>query len=293
MSRIEKLLARVEKENKILEIGPGYNPCVRRQDGWNCFSLDHGTMDELKAKYATAPGIDVKNFQPVDFVWRDGPLESAVATEHIATFDVCIASHVIEHTPDLVAFFKSVSRLLKPRGILSLAVPDKRFCFDYFLPLTLTGDVLEAHVERRTRHSKKALYNSVAYNVLGDGAGSWMRGNSPAISFVPGRDVHTAKRAYDEHRDSENALYADAHAWYFTPSTFRLICLELFYLRAIDFLEVEFFGTTGCEFHVCLQKRNPAEDKLLPERRMKLLKEMLIDLREQTETLLGRSNAPR
>jgi SAM-dependent methyltransferase len=289
MSRTDKLLARVRKEHKILEVGPGYNPCVRRRDGWNCFSLDHATVDELKAKYANAPGIDVGSFQTVDFVWRDGPLESAVTTEHFGTFDVCIASHVIEHTPDLVAFFQSVSCLLKPQGILSLAVPDKRFCFDYFLPVSLTGDVLEAHAERRTRHSKKALYNSIAYNVLGDGADSWMQGSAPPLSFVPDRDVHSAKHVYDDHRESADAPYVDAHAWYFIPASFRLICLELFFLREIDFVEVEFFGATGCEFHVRLQKGSPTGDGLLPERRIKLLKEMLIELREQTE-LLVRSN---
>jgi len=33
-----------------------------------------------------------------------------------------------------VRFYQSLQRLVQPDGFLSLAIPDKRFCFDFFKP---------------------------------------------------------------------------------------------------------------------------------------------------------------
>jgi predicted SAM-dependent methyltransferase len=77
---------------------------------------------------------------------------------HRGTFDGVIASHVIEHFPDLLGFFLAAERMLKPDGILSLVVPDKRFCFDYFQSVSLTGDVHDAHSEQRSRHTRKTAF---------------------------------------------------------------------------------------------------------------------------------------
>jgi len=52
----------------------------------------------------------------------------------LSRFDYCLASHVIEHIPNPIAFFQSIAHLLKPGGVLSLAVPDKRYTFDFFQP---------------------------------------------------------------------------------------------------------------------------------------------------------------
>jgi len=137
------------------------------------------------------------------------------AAEHIGNLRRSVLPAMSSSTrPIWWRFFKSVSCLLKHQGILSLAVPDKRFCFDYFLPVSLTGDVLEAHAERRTRHSKKALYNSIAYK-RSRRRRRFMdaRHCSSAPRSFPDRDVHTAKYVYDEHRESADAPYVDAHAW--------------------------------------------------------------------------------
>jgi len=47
-----------------------------------------------------------------------------------ASFDFIIANHVIEHVTDPIRALTEWHRLLKPDGILFLAVPDKRFTFD-------------------------------------------------------------------------------------------------------------------------------------------------------------------
>ena len=156
---IEKILFKVHKTHQMLEFGPSYDPAVTRKEGWNVYRLGHASGEELRRKYGSDPTVDASRIQEVDFVWTGGPLESAIPEEHMGTFDVVIASHVIEHQPNLVGFFQSVSRMLKPDGLLSLAVPDKRFCFDYFMPLSLTGESLVAFGGIRTRHTRTSNYN--------------------------------------------------------------------------------------------------------------------------------------
>ena len=58
-------------------------------------------------------------------------------------YDWIIASHVIEHVPNFISYLQQCEAMLKPDGILSFIIPDKRYCFDYFSSSSSTGDVLE------------------------------------------------------------------------------------------------------------------------------------------------------
>jgi 2-polyprenyl-3-methyl-5-hydroxy-6-metoxy-1,4-benzoquinol methylase len=50
----------------------------------------------------------------------------------------CIAAHhVIEHVPDLIYWFEQIESLLAEDGSLCLSVPDRRYTFFYFRPVSL------------------------------------------------------------------------------------------------------------------------------------------------------------
>src|SRR5258708_5208011 len=119
MDRIVKLLTGISKTHKVLELGPSYNPTVVRADGWNVYSLDHASAPELGEKYRNNRPFGISGIQEVDFVWSSGPLESAIPEEHWGTFDAIIASHVIEHQPNLLGFVQSTSKMLKRGGLLN------------------------------------------------------------------------------------------------------------------------------------------------------------------------------
>ena len=72
----EKLLSPLTKRDRILEIGPSFNPMVPKRDGWNSYSLDHATRDELVNKYGPH-GQPVNQIEDADFLWRDGDLKKA------------------------------------------------------------------------------------------------------------------------------------------------------------------------------------------------------------------------
>lgn len=63
-------------------------------------------------------------------------------------YDWIIASHVIERVPDLISYLQQCEALLKSDGILSLVIPDKRYCFDYFSSSSSTENMLDAYAEK-------------------------------------------------------------------------------------------------------------------------------------------------
>src|SRR3954465_13183503 len=130
--RNAKLLERFEPKDRLLEIGPSFNPVAPKAAGWQVTIVDHASQDELAAKYAGNPLVDPSRIETGDIIWRDEPLHEAGAAERHGSYAALIASHVIEHLPDVVGSLRSAERLLEPeRGVLLLAVPDKRFCFDF------------------------------------------------------------------------------------------------------------------------------------------------------------------
>jgi SAM-dependent methyltransferase len=289
LSRNDKILTHLTCDMKIVEIGPSYGPIVRRSQGWNVFSLDHLDAEGLRKKYAYDPNVDPAMIEEVDFIWHDGPLDSAITDNHRGTFDGVITSHVIEHFPDLLGFFLAAGRMLKPHGILSLAVPDKRFCFDYFQSVSLTADVLEAHSKRRNRHSRKTAFNATAYTVKSADRISWSIGKTATLAFAFPDSLRGGHNQYVAETDTADP-YLDFHGWYFTPSSFRLICLELAALRLMPFSEIGFYNTTGNEFFVTLWKTEKPDLANLDDRRMNYLKAILLEIREQTDYLIDGSN---
>ena len=126
-----------------LEIGPLTSPIVRPEDiegRGQIFYLDHLSKAGLKEKYKDDSSINVEKIVNVDFVCSDGDIVRSVEDK---VFDYVIASHVIEHSPNLLKFVEDISSILSPGGLLFLIIPDKRFTFDLKRPETTFGEVLE------------------------------------------------------------------------------------------------------------------------------------------------------
>jgi SAM-dependent methyltransferase len=287
--RAEALLGRLPCSAKIIEIGPSMNPALPKSSGWNVRTLDHATRAELVAKYEKDPNVDTSRIEEVDYVWRGGSLAGAVPSSEHGSFDALIASHVIEHTPDLVAFLEAARILLKPSGVLGLAVPDKRYCFDFFVPLTLTGDVLNAHLSKRSRHTPGAMYTQLAYTVSNDGGGAW--GQHPLGELRFYHELGVARGLLADSRREEGS-YVDVHNWRFTPSAFRLVLLELAWLGLCDWKPEHLSEAVGCEFVARLRRGGTAWARALPPHefqalRLGLLKNTVIEQRAQADWLLA------
>jgi SAM-dependent methyltransferase len=234
-----------------LEIGPSYNPIVAKRDGFNVEIIDHATTADLRTKYAQEPGIDISPIEEVDYVWDGRPLAQVIG--ETGRYDYVVASHVIEHSPDILGFLKECQTLLRPGGVLVLAVPDKRRCFDVLRPHSTIGAVLQAHHEKRSRHSPGTAFDHAAHFATLNGLPGWVEGTTGDIALV--HPFSLAKELFD--RSIRSSEYFDFHAWTFTPSSFRLIVKELNEMSALDLRELRFQLTPSIEFYVVLSRSAP------------------------------------
>jgi hypothetical protein len=192
--------------------------------------------------------VDLAQIEDVDFVWRGEPLHEVVGGSD--RYDWIIASHVIEHLPNPVSFFDGCREVLRPEGVVSLVIPDKRYCFDHFRPLSTSGEILDAFEQRRVRPTPGSVFDSVANCVTLEGQTSWSA-NDPEGDFRNVYTFETARNAWDRAKRG----HEDAHIWRFTPASFRLILQDLRSLGLLRLDLIHEFDTAGNEFFVTLGQR--------------------------------------
>jgi predicted SAM-dependent methyltransferase len=270
LDRKAKTLFAIDRRGHGLEIGPSFNPLAPKSAGFDVEVLDHATAPELRDKYRGYPNVDVTRIEEVDHVWRGEALDELLG---VGRYDWIIASHVIEHLPDLVSFLRQSTRLLRPGGVLSLVVPDKRYCFDYFRWPSTTGDLLQAFAEERRRHPPGVVFDHVAHIVKRGGEIAWSAQAGGELSL--GHQLEEAKEAFERARSTSE--YVDVHCWRFTPASFRLILTELRLLGLVELEVVCSFPTEGCEFYVTLR---PSTDKPAPVDRLVLYRQAARELLE-------------
>jgi SAM-dependent methyltransferase len=235
------ILALARKEDAILEIGPSYNPIFPKVLGYNSLIMDHANRAELVAKYA-AFGVSTDMIEEVDFVTTD---LRGIPEQNM--FSLIVASHVVEHTADIIEFLQSCEARLRAEGKLALIVPDKRLCFDCFRPLSSPGAMLDAHFSKSRVHLG-ALFDHYLYFSRRGGALAWGADCNEAHEVI-----HTTAQCRAALESAiQAAAYVDAHKWVFTPMSFRFAVSEL---RAAGFSNLgleTLTPTQGYEFMVVL-----------------------------------------
>ncbi len=253
MSRRERVLFGLNMDGLGLEIGPSHNPVVPKSEGYNVHTLDHLSADDLKKKYADHGelGVNVENIEQVDFVWNGEPLPELIGSKQC--YDWIIASHVIEHVPDMISFLQQCEQLLTHGGKLSLVIPDKRYCFDYLSPLSTTGQFLDAFEQKRSRPSVGQVFDHFANSCKKDGEIAW---TEPVNKNSHIELLHPIGQAISLGWHWVNSSeYIDVHCWRFTPASFRLLIDDFKALELLKLEEVSNFDTEGHEFYVTLSKR--------------------------------------
>jgi hypothetical protein len=225
-----------------LEIGPSYAPVAPKAHGFKVHILDHTDRAGLIEKY---PANNHALIEEVDFVWNGEPYRELVGSNR---YQWIIASHVIEHMPDLIGFLADCEGILEADGILSLVVPDKRFCFDRLRALTGIGQVIEA--QGRMVSSVGSVYDYFSSAALNGDLRLWNTNEDATLALMmPDAFAVTAyRRALAGHP-------YDVHAWTFTPTSFRLILQDLADLGLTVLREIGHHPTEGGEFFATLSKQ--------------------------------------
>ena len=130
MDRKKYLLKYITKEKLGLEIGPYIHPLASKREGYNVKILDVFTDEELINRSGNDCHLnesDTSRIEKVDFVMSAQEIGSI--EELKGTCDYILSSHNLEHIPNPILFLQGCTQLLKPDGIISLALPDYRCCW--------------------------------------------------------------------------------------------------------------------------------------------------------------------
>jgi SAM-dependent methyltransferase len=231
-----------EREFSLLEIGPLNAPLIR---GPKVKYFDLMNTQDLRAK-AKGESLNPETVPEIDFFDPNGDLR--VVNER---FDMVVSSHCIEHQPDLIQHLKNVSGLMKSGGQYWMAIPDKRYCFDYFFPETRLAEIVLANFEQRMKPTKWQVIEHRALTTHNDCARHWAGDHGDIYA-----DIRERWSEAEDYASANSNTYIDVHCWQFTPTSFAFIVKSLRNLNLIDLNLKVLYETpkSGGEFYCVLEK---------------------------------------
>ena len=217
-----------ERHLKVLEISPWDHPFLHGENVKYFATTDSESLRKSSIE-AKRPFNDVP--EKIDFISPNGDL--SIIDE---TFDIVVSVHVVEHCPDLIKHFQSVSRILKPNGLYILVVPDKRYCFDYYHSESTINEVIDAYIAERKFPRLSAVLNldfTVTHN---NAILHWLDEHGERYGYgVKEANREEVFQRMEKFLDALKAgEYMDAHNWRFTPDSFGYIVGILNKLQFID-----------------------------------------------------------
>lgn len=294
MTRIDRLLSGIDKTMAGLEVAPWFAPIAAKRDGYNIRILDVFDRDTLRKIGEADPQQnwrDMSMLEDVDFVGSATEIASLIPADQHGTFDYIVSSHNFEHLPNPIKFLVGCGLLLKPGGVVTMAVPDRRATFDYFRPHTSISDWIAAFFEDRTMPTaKQAFDNSYASARLrrfGEDHFAHTIGQ-PLQDWRCIGDADKALQVWTERLTAANVGYTDCHCTIMTPAILELLLLEARLLGLIG-LDVESVSeTAGCEFFVRLRRPRVAQESKvvadINERRSAVMRRVVTEYGVQSTT---------
>lgn len=260
MDRNRMILKDINESQKGIEIAPWHSPIAPKKLGFNCRSLDVFPTLELLKRAINDKTVDresINRIEDVDFVGNALEIESIVGNiGELHSFDYIISSHNFEHLSNPIKFLKGCGNVLKDGGVLSMAIPDKRTCFDFYRPLTITSDILESYFTDQSNPTLKQVYESETFFSVLEENGALSHSFDLKSDTSRLINLGNIKNSYDKwirflNIDDNN--YQDAHCGIYTKNSFELIINELFFLGLIPFDLLNSSETLGNEFIVQLK----------------------------------------
>jgi SAM-dependent methyltransferase len=242
-----------------LEIGALHAPMVRREDGPVRY-VDYAHAETLRANFRHPDG-NAADIVDVDIVWGERPLRDCLDEP----VDYVLASHVIEHVPDLIGWLLELHAALKPGGILGLAVPDRRNTFDVRRPVSTPGEMVEAWLSQYRRPSMRQVFDAAALSKDTPEPEDWRPGES--VGGLPGEVARRLPLALDLVRGMiAEQRYVDVHCWVFTAASFLDTAEALFRMHCFPYAVDGFYPTEpgSIEFQVRLRTVEDPADPAIP-----------------------------
>ena len=137
--------------------------------------------------------------------------------------EAVFSSHNIEHQPDFIRHLRQLAEILQPSGHLFFAIPDRRYCFDHFLPDTNIADVFGAYYDNRRKHTAASVFEHRILTTHNHPKRHWTgdHGLSPLLAPLMPERVAVLHKTVSLIENTPG--YIDTHAWQFTPDSFRAL----------------------------------------------------------------------
>lgn len=221
MDRREKMLNNLNLSRLSgVEIGALAWPLVRKTEG-DITYVDFADAETLRRNHAESGNVPLDQIVEVDAIWGANTLQQAIGADR--KVDYVIASHVIEHVPDLVTWLEELVSILKAGGEIRLAIPDRRFTFDYLRNETTLADVVAAHMLRARVPQPHAVLDFMINWVDVDRVVAW----SGAVDRRNLKRHCTLEKSIEVAALALKGEYRDVHCWVFTPQSLAVLFSSL------------------------------------------------------------------
>ncbi|WP_291122665.1 methyltransferase domain-containing protein [Flavobacterium sp. UBA6046] len=257
----------LDPTKRILEIGPLNRPTVTKVDFPNCFYCDIRNTGQVKALYTgneyletTGIHVDVNTIVDIDYVLKESYKETFRGLEK---FDYIIASHVMEHVEDIIAFLNDIASVLKPKGKFCIVYPDKRYCFDHFREGASFRDAYDVYRRGTSETARMVLdfYNTAIDE--NDAIVYWSAEN--ITSFLPKNN--TAKAIINYEKVINGKKMDDVHFWPFSAVSFLIFLYDCVRADLLPYTCIEFHPTqeNSQQFMVALEYKPEILENGYPE----------------------------
>lgn len=160
-----------------IEIGALHQPLQLPSDVHVTY-VDHLPVEKLREHY---PELENHDLVQVEVLGTAEDL-SAFADDSL---DFVIANHLLEHLEYPVQGLLEFQRVLRPGGILYLALPDKRKTFDEKREVTTVEHLIEEHRGKLAEQNRRAHYLDWAEHVDGKDPGAATEAHADALMGIP------------------------------------------------------------------------------------------------------------
>ena len=199
--------------------------------------LDQADRADLASRY-TGHGVVQSVLVEPDYVVGEGTYSAATGGR---IFGYAVASHVVEHVPDMVGWLWELWSVLDDGAVLALAVPHAERTFDSRRRLSTMAELADAYFSRLVRPSPRQIIDAMMGSALHHGTD---------VAEQIFQAFHLANHT------RKTGLYADMHCNTFTPDSFAGLLANLDHCGLLGF-DLLRLGTTPLddEFTVHLRRR--------------------------------------
>ncbi len=233
-----------------IEYGPLHRTIVPKDTFPDVRYVDYASREFLLKKFGDDPSVNQVEIPEIDIVTEGKPIGEFVSENSL---NYVIASHVIEHVPDLIGWLEANLAILKPGGRIAAAFPDRRFCFDLARSKTMFSDLVAAYLEKRTKPTFHQISDHFMNTVRSNPTNAWNKVITPENA----RPVRTPQSAIGILRELQKQTnYVDCHCWKFSYSECNEMLEEIKKYFPIKFEIVSFFPTQRYtqEFYFMIEK---------------------------------------